>query len=326
VKKEQEVFENVKYHSRQKHVFLKAYYDIWTQNVGRKSKSIPSLEIFDLFAAYGKCQCEENEEIWDGTAALSIQCLENYSNPKRLWLNSYHKDPDVMSAQCSSLRRIIEGSKIPQHTIVDITNEPIIDNIDNALKIVNPKFPSIWILDPYAPSQLPWSIVEKVARREGSYPSKKGLKIRRPEMFINLITFSLARNALRSTGEELILDDALGIPKSEWRPMLDTLRDNGLDTQSAIVEIYGTRLEEIYGKKPIALKVIGTEGNPVYTIFLVTESDAGYFMMLKKGLPQFQDWMRHEWLPEADTLKARRSETRKAKKVGQKVTLLSDFT
>ena len=122
------------------------------------------------------------------------------------------------------------------------------------------------------------------------------------------------------------MDSTLGLPKDQWKPSLEDLMNRGLDIQSAIIEIYGSRLEEIYGKKPIALKVIGTEGNPVYTVFLVTENNAGYFMMLKKGLPEFQEWMRHEWLPEANFLKAKRSEQRKARKVGQVATTLLDFT
>ena len=48
------VCEQTKWHSRQKHAFLEAYLDIWSNQVGKDKKSkLPTLDIFDLYASFG---------------------------------------------------------------------------------------------------------------------------------------------------------------------------------------------------------------------------------------------------------------------------------
>ncbi len=319
-----EFMDEVKYHSRQKHVFLKAYLDIWSEQVGRKKKNIPTLDIYDMFASYGRCKCSESGEEWDGSAILAARCLCKYSNGRRLWLNSFNEDSDEMAKQHRGLNMWLDALEIPPRVKINLDGKPIGDAIDNALKYVDPKYPSLWILDPWSPSQLPWEVVEKVARTEGVFYTKKGKVTRRPEMFINLMTSVLQRCSGMTDGQEKALDIALGMPTEEWRSRLDELREDGLNTREAIVEIYGSKLANIYGKPPIALTVPGTEGNLVYTIFLVTENEAGYYVMRIKKLPKYFEWHQHEWATKAKRLKHKRKGKRRAKKAGL-TTSLDDY-
>ncbi len=316
-----EFMDEVKYHSRQKHAFLKAYLDIWSEQVGKKGKTIPTLDIYDMFASYGRCKCSEADEVWDGSALLAARCLCEYSKGIRLWLNSFNENPDDMAKQHAGLNRWLGTLEIPSRVKINLDGKPIEDAINDALKKVNPRYPSLWILDPWSPSQLPWEVVEKVARTEGVFYTKKGKVTRRPELFINLMTSVLQRVSGMTDGQEKALDIALGMPTEEWRSRLDEMREDGLDTREAIVEIYGSKLADIYGKRPIALTVPGTEGNLVYTIFLVTEHEAGYYVMLKHRLQKYFEWHQHEWAKKAKHLKHTRKGIRRAEKAGLKTSL-----
>ncbi len=314
-----------KFHTKQKHAFLDAYLNIWIENVGKKSPSVPSLEIFDLYASYGRCYCDENKEEWDGSALISAKCLKNYPRPKTLWLNSYSEDNEEKEHQHKSLQYYLSQLELPESFEVIISGEPILDNINRALRHCDPKFPSNWILDPYSPAQLPWKIVENIALHEGTYQTSDGTAVtRRPELFINLLTSYLARFSAIDD-QKHIVDEALGLPREEWEDILSGYKENGIDLQTAILEIYSHRLAEIYGKYPIAWKVVGTEGNIVYTFLLITESNAGYHVMRLKGKHDMMEWFNHDWTQKAKELKAKRSIQRKASKSSKVALFLSDF-
>lgn len=280
------------------------------------------MEIYDLFAGYGKCVCEENGESWDGSAIISAKGLQKYSRPKRLWLNCYNDDPEEMKTQCSSLKECLDAVKGSFR--IDLFQEPVLVNIDKAIASCDPKYPSIWILDPYSPAQLPWGVVERIATHQGNYEMSEKQMTRRPELFINLQTAYLARFSGMEDSKHIV-DEALGMPREVWEGQLAECLKKDTDTQSAFVEIYGNRLMEIYGKHPIAWKVKGTSGNIVYTILLITESDAGYYVMQVMGKSDVMDWFVHNWKPIADVMKAQRSEKRKAEKSNTKATFLTDF-
>ena len=280
------------------------------------------MEIYDLFAGYGKCVCEENGESWDGSATISAKSLQKYSRPKRLWLNCYNDDPEEMKTQCSSLKECLDAAKISFQ--IDFFQEPVLENIDKAIASCDPQYPSIWILDPYSPAQLPWGIVERIATHQGNYQKGGKPMTRRPELFINLQTTYLARFSGIDDSKHIV-DEALGLSRETWEKLVAECLAKGMDTQSAFVEIYGNRLNDIYGKHPIAWKVKGTSGNIVYTILLITENDAGYYVMQVMGKTEVMDWFVHDWKPIADVMKAKRSEQRKAGKSNTTATFLTDY-
>ncbi len=319
--------DKVKPHTRQKHVFLEAYLGIWTENVGRKSGSVPTLEIYDLYSSYGICRCDESGEEWNGSAMIAATCLMNYGNPKFLWLNSYNPESTKIPEQHEALKKNLNSLGFPDTIPLEISGKDVASVIGETIKNLDERYPSIWILDPYSPSELPWDIVETIANTSHTYKNSNGSSFtRRPELFINLMTSTLARYSGFSDGRESMLDVALGMPKSEWKPLLEEYSEKGIDAQSAIIEIYGSKLEEIYGKPPIAIKILGTEGNVVYTVFLVTKHNAGHYMMKFKGLKQYQDWLEHDWTPKAKELKAKRSVKRKIKQPGVEQSWLDNFT
>jgi len=310
--------DKVKPHTQQKHKFLEHYLNIWSDHVGKEGKvNVPTLDIFDLFSSYGMCHCKENDEEWEGSAVLSARCLSKYPKGRILWLNSYNPDPDVMLKQREGLEGWLSNLDIPSRVKIEIVGLPVDQAVESALNVLKPNFPSLWILDPHQGDHLPWGVVEKIASSEGQFTNRYGKVIKRkPELFITLMTGRLQAWSGHSDGQEDRVSIALGMAKEEWKQLIDKLKSEGLNTGEAIVEIYRKKIENVYGVNPICYTVPGVHGNLVYTIFLVTDKDAGRFMMLVKKYPEYSDWLEEEYKPKEKKLKKRRKAVGKKEKTG----------
>jgi len=297
----------VPWHTKQKHVFIEKYFEIWENNVGRTGKFKPFLSIFDLYSSNGWCYCDDtdkygdSEKIWQGSALLSAECLEKYEHSKKLFLNTYHENPEKRSQQKKSLNQALQRfPKIFNDTI--IRDLPISESIDEAIKYLDPNWPSIWILDPCAASHLPWEIVEKIANQQAIIPN---FGIRKPEMIINLMTSGLQRNVDRS---EKMVKTALGFNKDEWEEKFDQKLDVGLNYREAIIDIYGEKLKTLYDRPPIITEVYDTTQKAiVYCLFLCTDSKAGHYMFKVNKLQEFKNWVMYEWGNTADMIAKRKS-------------------
>ena len=313
-------YEMVKYHSRQKHKFIECYLKIWTDNVGNKKKSgVPSLDIIDLYAASGWAECEETkrygmgDDKWEGSAVLAARCLDNYSFPRSLILNSYHPDPDKREAQLATLKKNIWPFKRLRNK-VEYESLPIEDAVQWALPKVNPCYPSIWILDPYTPDQLPWHVIEAIGNHRGTYPKGGRLVERKPEIIINLMTSSLQRNIEINPR---IISAAVGLKESEWLPEYqETIKGHGeMNARQYILKLFAERLSEYYKKPPIVAEIQSTaQTNIVYCMLLCTDHDAGHYMMKLQGIPELKNWEIYQWRGTAERITTKK----KLEKKGQK--------
>lgn len=294
--------EPVSWHSRQKHEFVRAYYEIWTEHVGHRKGSVaPSLEIIDLFASWGWCRAREPTapaDPWPGTAVLSARALNNYSNPKRLFLNTFDPDGgDAHRQQADALRRAIRGELGDRPPFkVDIHEQPLLEALTAAEKVVDFRFPNIWLLDPYNPNQLPWEVVARIASQARTYETKGKVQTRRPEMVITLMTYAMQMNIDQAPG---LTSTALGMPVEDWRPQVKELVGAGLNTRQALVSIYAGRLKDLFSYDPIVLEVRGVDGIIVYELVFCTTNPAGKWMTKVRQLSKFWTWNKAEWLPEA---------------------------
>ena len=297
----------VKWHTRQKHKYIEVYFKIW-ERVNKDKPLKPPLDIFDLYASTGLCYCEKhdiNESEWDGTAALATKCLNNYSGGRYLFVNTYHDNEETRVKQVESIKKVVTNYKkgLPY---TEIVSYPIDQAFDAALKFGERKglfnYPNLWILDPTAASDLPWYIVEKIGNIKREYPTKKGTKLRKPELIITLMTDGLTRNYKNSPNKAC--DIAFGMEESEWRPIIDGyIKSGSVDNiREAIIKFYYNRLLGLYEKPPVTLSnVRSTDSRAiVYSIFLCTDHDAGHFMMELKGKPEFEKWQKLEWKQEAE--------------------------
>src|SRR3990172_8104277 len=194
--------DEVAIHSRQKHALLEAYLRVWTKNVaanwGAKS---PSLDIFDLFAGTGWCiEREYRKDLWPGTAMVSAEQLKQYPSRRKciLFLNSWAEDDLVRSRNLEALQRRIHALGLERsNREVRIISHELSEALPQAVELHSErkKYPSLWILDPYSASELPWESVKQIASLVGSYRDRNGeSRSRRPELFLNFMTSSLQRN------------------------------------------------------------------------------------------------------------------------------------
>lgn len=291
-------YEVVPWHSKQKHEFLRHYLSIWSEMVGNHSKSVPSLDIIDLYASWGQCSCEEIDDKWPGTAALAAECLNNYARPGLLFLNTYNPNPDELYLQHQNLLAILKSYNIK----FKITTLPIEEAVDIALDVANLQYPTLWLLDPYGPKQLPWSVVEKICSAKRSYIDRYGNNhTRRPEVMINLMTSSLQREIHNKN----VICNSLGITEKQWKDLEQ--RSGSGKTTSVIVDAYAERLSQFYEKPPIKILVKGKHKNIVYAILLFTDSDAGHYVTKVHKMPEFDEWFNVEWSKSAKEIVAKKN-------------------
>lgn len=320
------ICEGVGWHSRQKHAFLEAYLNIWSEQVGTDGKSRqPTLDIFDLYASSGWCHCTDKKETWKGSSLLAAECLTKYQNGRLLFLNTYGLGQEETTAQKKALEMSLINLQLPKRINYLIETLPIDKAVDEAIKHAKPNYPNLWILDPYKPQDLPWSIVEKICKLEGSYKKGKYNMIRRPELFINLMTSTLQRE----TGIDYLKDDwvgiSLGMKKEEWESKLKKFIGMGKNTREALILMYAEKISNFYKKPPIILEVPSNDGAIVYTIFLCTDNNAGHYVMKLLKLPEYKKWLKIEWEKSAETISEKKREQRKDEKLGLKPRFLDEF-
>ena len=316
-------YEEIKWHSRQKHAFLEAYLSIWSEQVGKTGKTMPTLDIFDLYASFGLCHCSDKNETWKGSALLAAECLKKYQKGRLLFLNTFNPSKEETVLQKNSLEKNISDLDLPERIKTEIKTLPIEEAVESAISCVDPKFPNLWILDPYQPEHLPWKIVERICKLEGSY-NVRGMQVtRRPELFICLMTGRLQRFGRES--KEDIVGSALGMNTDEWNSKLDRYLENGYNVREALIFMYAEKIAQYYEKPPIILEVPANDGAIVYTVFLCTDHDAGHYVMKIDKLPEYQKWKEINWKREAETISKKNRLIRNAEKRGQKQTFFSDY-
>jgi three-Cys-motif partner protein len=304
---EVEYYESVGIHQKLKHKFIELYLKIWAENVGHNSKkNPPTVDFFDLFAASGLAHDKNTCEIWEGSALLAAKAFGEYPNGRLLFLNSFDENPEMCNNQMEILKRNIQNLEDCPHVSAKTRffSADIHQATDEALRVLNKNYPSLWILDPYHPNQLPWKIIERIGSTLGRpYTDKKTGKTvsKKPELIINLMTSVLQRNIGRKPE---LLSNAIGLSHDNWLPLYEKYEEKwklrGVEqcTRHVILDIYAERLSQLYKKPPIVAEVNAAEGGIVYTMFLVTDSDAGYFNM-KKKMADWHNYKIYQWKPEA---------------------------
>jgi three-Cys-motif partner protein len=186
---------------------------------------------------------------------------------------------------------------------VRVFSEEVATAAIRAMTLVDARYPSVWLLDPFTPEQLPWSVVEAVANFSSVYPRKGTGEpiIRRPELIITLMTHALQRNV---RDNPKLVTTALGLAETQWRPTLDSYGQEGLNIREALIRLYCERLEEIYRKPPFALEVSGSSGNVIYAIIFCSSSDAGTYMAHMRVAKAYLAWNESSWKPKANLIAA----------------------
>ncbi len=176
-------------------------------------------------------------------------------------------------------------------------------------------YPNIWILDPYKATHLPWDVVKRIGNLKKTYHYKGKDQVRKPELIINLMTHDLQRNIDTNPN---VIEIALGMSESEWRPIIEEYRNAGLNTREAIINIYASRLSELYEKPPIITEIkITNDSAIVYCLLLCTDSNAGHYVYKLKGIPEYNNWVINEWKKDAEKITIEKKTPKEQKRLGE---------
>ena len=296
--------EVVKWHTRQKHEFIRQYLSVWTNRVAKSGRNTPKLSLVDLFASYGWCRSDPKvepgvqREPWPGSAILAARALVAYPRPQALVLNSFNpSSASETAAQSGALTANLLAEVGPNPPFrVERLSEPVMGAARKAATFVDLNYPSVWMLDPYYPESLPWTVVEYVANLKRDYHTSGGTASRRPELLITFITEGLQRNV---DVNPRTIDLALGMQRAAWQGRLAKLRASGANVREGLISIFAENLHAIYGKPPTVIEVDGSPGNIVYAILLCSSHDAGTFVPKILVKPEFQAWRVSNWKPTA---------------------------
>ena len=183
-----------------------------------------------------------------GSALLAAECLKKYQSGKLLFLNTYHPDKNELQAQKQSLENSLSNIHLPERVRTVIESLPIEKAVEFVISHVNPNYPSLWILDPYQPEHLPWDIVERICKLEGSYQAGNRKITRRPELFICLMTGRLQRLTGIDKEKEKV-GTALGMEENMWKAKLENYRDSDDNTRRALISMYAEKIAETISEK-----------------------------------------------------------------------------
>ncbi len=301
--------DEVAIHTRQKHALLEAYLRVWTQNVGANwGPNSPSLDIYDLFAGTGQCvEHEYRLDRWSGTAMLSAEQLKVYPSKRKcvLFLNSWAEDPAERSRNFEALATRIRAASLERsNREVMLISKEFTEALPVALETHDSrkKYPSLWILDPYAASDLPWEAVERITSQVGTYKNKLGeIVSRRPELFINFMTSSLQRNIHNLS----MVTEALGCSTDEWQGHLHQVESEGGTFLDALTTFYFSQLRTLYRREPEAVLIPGKDGNPVSVIFIAVDNPAAWYSIRKESIPHFEHWRAQKYNPRKEWIRRR---------------------
>ncbi len=320
--------DSVSIHSRQKHALLEAYLKVWTKNVaGNYGSEAPSLDVYDLFAGTGWCvEKLYRRDEWSGTALVAAEQLRDYPSKRRcrLFLNAWAENPEERAATLDALKQRVKDVGFERkNREVHFWSGPLAEVLPEAMELhaERAQYPSLWVLDPYAASDLPWSSVRQIAGLVGAYRNRRGqIRSRRPEMFINFMTSGLQENVHRLS----LVTAVLGCSVPEWQAHLASVQDAEGSVLDALTTFYMMKIESVYGRPCFVVPVAGKDGNPVSMLFMAVEHDAAWHSIRRESIPHFENWRTAKYEPRKEWVRARHRMDRALPK-GQRQTEIEEY-
>jgi three-Cys-motif partner protein len=263
----------VEKHTQMKHRLLGVYLSICTRNV--KSQKSHDFIVVDLYANDGVAYWPGGDEPWEGSAKIIAKWVSKAGEKAFCILNE--KDGSLID-------KLKENTKEYQNVIKEIFQDDaniIYQHILN--KYVPADAHSIFLLDPYNHSELKFSTVEGIAKhcKEDHYHSESF--IRRPELIINLPTFSILKS---QTQNEQLITDFFGT--DIWIEELKKAKKRRMSQPELLLEVYTKQLGKYYpadGIIPIEIRTLEFNAPIYYLIFAATHPVA------KTIQQSFQKWV-----------------------------------
>lgn len=257
----------VQLHAKAKHWGLKAYMDI----LGRVLKGKRKFVYVDLFCGDGYCTATVGKDTrypqqssWDGPPLYAVK---NWSTLPNLDFSCVFNDKDPSKIKC--LKSSINKLKLDLFVEAYYSEEADIiasKIIETHLKV--PSCMSLIFMDPQRHYQLSWKTIELFAQfsEEDVYHGKKF--IRRPELIINLMTYTMYRSYTHRPEE---ITRSLGT--SEWKKGLKWCKKRNLPIYIAFYDSFINQLKKFYPEEgifPFQVHNLKNRGMNYYLIYAVS--------------------------------------------------------
>lgn len=227
----------------------------------------------DLYCGDGKCEIKKTEEKYEPPLIESI--LKPAKEGK-------------FSACCflNDLEKI-EDMKKNTTNYKDFIKSYSCEDANNCYKQILKEIPKdqfcIFFLDPTNHNDLKWDTIKGISEHSHTY---YGDKIRRPELIINLMTYTMSGSYMAKSYESI--NESLGT--DEWNTLINNNKENGVKTpvEKAFLDTFVKQLEKLGYKVPTPIKVLNTSpSNTIYYLVWAT-NESGYNIIEKKVIPYMQ--------------------------------------
>lgn len=247
---------DVRLHTTIKHRMLGVYFKF----VKATLKGRP-LYYVDLYAGDGVIHCPENKDGFKTYAPPFIVSLLEPAKKEKLDIKVFLNDQDVNNF--NSLEKI--ASKYPE-PVCRVTNKDANAVVDDILPSIPATERCIFFLDPFSHSQLNWRTIEKISKH--SLFDGKSRCLRKPELIINLMTYTMQRAANQSQEADEEITQALGT--DDWKSRItEKMPDEKF--YEIFLEIFTKRLESL-GYEVTAFSVMQTKPSRSTMYYLVFAS------------------------------------------------------
>ncbi len=261
-------------HTQMKHRLLGVYLSICARNV--RSQKSHDFIVVDLYANDGVSYWPSGDELWEGSAQIAAKWVSRAGERAFCILNE--KDETLIDKLKENTKKY---NKVIKEIFSEDANTICQDILDEYIPL---DAHSIFILDPYKHTELKFSTIKSIANhcKEDQYHGVPF--IRRPELIINLPTFTILKS---KTQNQQFITDFFGT--DEWIKAVKKAEKNKTSQPEALMKVYKTQLQRFYpadGIVPIEIRTLEYNAPIYYLVFVATHP------LAKKIHSTFEDWIR----------------------------------
>lgn len=259
-------------HSNQKHKALSYYLHILKDVVMSPTTPFDKLYYADLYCGDGECEIKKINEKYESPIISYLKIAKEGKLNISCFLNDLELSKiDLMKERIKDYTSFIGGIFCEDANICysEILSKIPTDQI------------SLFFLDPYNHKQLKWETIKKISSHVCTYNQKGILKIRRPELIINCMTYTMTGSYMAK--DYKTITENLGT--DEWITLLLEYKEKGLPVSRAFLDTFIQQLKKLGYKVPTPIEIKSTVAqNNIYYLVWAT-NDTGYTIIENKMIP-----------------------------------------
>lgn len=249
----------IRLHSSKKHRAIGYYLFLIRSLIKSKFKK---LYYVDLYCGDGNCFIDVTQKQYSPPIIASIL---KHANEPEFEVHCFLNDLDTEKINTMKVNTITYSQFIENYSSEDANK-----CYKNILEKIPANQFSIFMLDPTNHNDLKWKTIEDISKHTAKY---YGNKIRRPELLINCMTFSMIQ-AYRAKSYKSI-NEALGTDK--WFEEINKNKEeHSTDTPviKAFLDTFVNQLKSLGYKVPTPIEITGTgNNNPIFYLIWATNEE-----------------------------------------------------